>query len=173
MEKIKISHTPKFMNIVMGVLMFIALGIALSVKAGAKMDKGETIIALIITLLFLVMLGLVIGHKTTVIFGEGSIIRCRWLFAYWKIDLEDTETVTYTLRSHMTRGGGRAYHFEMMFYPNAKDAANRKVLREFLNADIAEDCIRQKYDGVNLMRLYGYIEENYPDKARGFIKMPE
>lgn len=165
MKKIKIKHIPKCVDIAMVVLCVMVCAISLSLKGIKKPDIGEMWIMLTFFGLFIAGIILAATVKTVVQFGEGSIIRCRWLFLFWKIDLESVTAVSYTLRSHMTRGGGRCYSVHMMFYTGREQC---RVLKEHLHYKIAEECIRHRFDRVQLMQLYRYIEETAPEKAVGF-----
>ena len=165
MDKIKIKHTPKFIYIIMIILAVMGIGVNYYFKIAEKTEKSDMIYGLIICILFFVVLFSVIFVKTTIKFGEGSIIKCKWLFLFWKIDLNKVNAVTYTLKSNLTRGGGTNYTLHMFFYV---DAENLKVLKEQLEPHIAEECIRRRFNQVELMKLYRYIENNYPDVAKGY-----
>ena len=165
MEIIKIKHIPACVEIgliVYGIFVFL---ISTAIKQKAVQDNGDLIIGIICILLFFVFLILAGTVRTTVKFGEGSIIKCQWLFLFWKIDLDKFNAVTYKLVSNRTRGGGTYYSLQMMFYV---DADHFKCLSEGLEQHIAEACIRRNFDRTELIKLYRYIEQNYPDKAKGF-----
>lgn len=164
MDMIKIKHIPKCVYVIMGILGVMGIGADFSLNMVEKSEMSDMIYVLIITLLFFALLFLACFKKTTVKFGEGSIIKCKWLFLFWKIDLNNINAVTYTLKSTRTRGGGTSYSLQMMFYV---DAENFKVLKEPLDQHIAEECIRGRFNQPKLMKLYQYIENNYSDIAKG------
>lgn len=164
MKKISIRHIPKCVDIAMVVLGIMIVATSFSLKGTEKPKLSDAIYLIGISALFFAGIILAVTVRTTVKFGEGSIIRCRWLFLFWKIDLDQVVSVSYTLRSYMTRGGGRSYCFDLFFYTASE---KYKRLTEHLNYQVAEDCIRRKYDNVQLIQLYRYIEEIAPDKAIG------
>ena len=165
MEKIKIGHTPKCIFITMIILMVMGLGVNYSIKTSEGHTKSDMIYGLIIYLLFFAVFITMGFVKTRVKFGNGSIVKCQWFFLFWKIDLNKVNAVTYTLKSNRTRGGGTHYTLHMIFYV---DANNFKVLKEEPKPHIAEECIRHRFNQVELMKLYRYIEKNYPDLAKGY-----
>ena len=165
MEIIKIKHLPKIIFITMFIVLFMAYGATLTLKTESHPERSDLIYALILIVLFFVLLILGGIAKTTVRFGEGSIIKCQWLFLFWRIDLDKYNTVTYKLVSNRTRGGGTHYSLQMMFYV---DAEHFKCLTESLEQDIAEACIQRNFNRTELIKLYRYIEQNYPDKAKGY-----
>ena len=165
MEKIRIKHIPRCIFIVMIILSVLGIGMNGTLKMTGKYEKYDMIYGLIICGLFLTVLFLILLVKATVKFGEGSIVKCRWFFLSWSIDLDNINAVTYTLKSHRTRGGGTRYSLHMLFYV---DADHFKVLKEPLDQHIAEECIRHRFDQTELMKLYRYIETTYPDKAKGY-----
>ncbi|MBP0971016.1 MAG: hypothetical protein J5753_03145, partial [Oscillospiraceae bacterium] len=142
-----------------------AYGASLTLKTEFHPERSDLIYGLILTVLFLALLFFAGLAKTTVRFGEGSIIKCQWLFLFWRINLDKYNAVTYKLVSNRTRGGGTYYSLQLMFYV---DAEHFKCLSEGLEQHIAEDCIRRNFDRTKLIKLYRYIEQNYPDKARGY-----
>ena len=165
METIRIRHIPKCVDIAMVVLLAAAFGIHLE-----WLISGQISAAIAETAFFAVFLTggiLALSVKTKMQYGDGSEIRCRWLFLRWKIDLEKLETVTYTVSSYRTRGGGTSYIFLLRFYEDCKHPEKARRLKEHLEQSVAEDCIRGKYDRVQLMKLYRFIAEKYPEKARG------
>lgn len=165
MDVIKIKHIPKCIYVTLAILGFMAVGANFSLKIAEKPEESDQIYGLITGLLFLAFLVLAGSVKTTVKFGDSSIIKCKWLCLFWKIDLNNISAVTYTLKSNQTRGGGTSYSFQMMFYV---DADNCKVLKEPLKPNIAEECIRRRFNQVKLMKLYQYIENNYSEIAKGY-----
>ena len=165
MDKIKIKHIPKCIYIIFGILTVMAIGVNFSLKMTEKHEKSDLIYGLVICLLFLTLLILMGFVKTTIKFGNGSIVKCQWLFLFWRIDLNNINAVTYTLKSNRTRGGGTNYSLHMFFYV---DADNFKVLKEQLMPHIAEECIRRRFNQVELIKLYRYIEKHYPDIAKGY-----
>ena len=165
MNVIKIKHIPKCVYVIMGILAVMCIGANFSVKMADEDEKSSLIYALVIGLLYIALFFLICFEKTTVKFGEGSIIKCRWLFLFWKIDLNNISAVTYTLKSVRARYGGTKYSFHMIFYV---DKDNFKVLKEPLEQCIAEECIRRRFDMVKLMKLYQYIKNNCSDIAKGY-----
>lgn len=164
MEKIRIRHIPRCIYIILGILSVMVIGMDLSLKKADNYEKSDLIFVLIVCFLFFAVLIMIGFVKTKVRFGEGSTVKCQWLFLFWKIDLNNINGVTYTLKSNRTRGGGTSYSLHMFFYV---DADNFKVLTEPLKQHIAEECIRHRFNQAELMKLYRYIEQNYPDIAKG------
>ena len=164
----KIRQVPHCADIAMVILMIMTFGVTLSLKGMGRTDKTDAIIGTAICILFFIGVICCCVCKTKVTFGEGSIIRCRWLFLSWKIDIQDYYAVTYTLGSKRSRGGGMIYIFYLMLYRGNETAYKVTDLRDRLAPPIAEQCIRRNYDYVQLMKLYRYIEEHYPAKAKGY-----
>lgn len=165
MKKIAIKHIPKCVDVAMVILVVMVFGASLTLRGEEKPTMSQVFYVIAVAVLFFAGVILAATVRTTVKFGEGSVIRCRWLFLFWKIDLEEVGSVTYTLQSYRSRGGGRSYCFKMFFY-TAPDRC--RVLKEHLNYQVAEDCIRRKYDDVQLMKLYQYIGEIMPGKGIGY-----
>ena len=165
MDKIKIKHLPKGVFIAIIIVSIMGYGAIQTLKTESHPERSDIIYVLILIVLFFALLIFGGFAKTTVRFGEGSIIKCQWLFLFWKIDLDKFNAVTYKLVSNRTRGGGTYYSLQMMFYV---DAEHFKCLSEGLEQHIAEACIRRNFDRTELIKLYRYIEQNYPDKAKGF-----
>ena len=159
MNKIKIKFMPTYAKAAMVALslMMIALNRESEHTAAAK------IMLAVVMLLFVAGLISMFCSRTVVEFGEGSVIKCRWLFVRWNIDLDKVDSVMYKLQSHNGKGGV-SYSFDLLFYANTKQA---KKLAETLDHRTAEHCIQQRYEEVELMELYRYIENNYYDKAKG------
>ena len=165
MNKIKIKHLPKGVLITIIIVSIMAYGAVQTLNTESHPERSDVIYGLILTVLFFALLIFAGFAKTTVRFGEGSIIKCQWLFLFWRINLDKYNAVTYKLVSNRTRGGGTYYSLQLMFYV---DAEHFKCLSEGLEQHIAEDCIRRNFDRTKLIKLYRYIEQNYPDKARGY-----
>lgn len=165
MDKIKIKHLPKGVLITIIIVSIMAYGASLTLKTESHPERSDLIYGLILTVLLFALLIFAGLAKTTVRFGKGGIIKCQWLFMFWKIDLDKYNAVTYKLVSNRTRGGGTHYSLHMMFYD---DAEHFKCLKESLEQHIAEACIRRNFDRTELIKLYRYIEQNYPDKAKGY-----
>ncbi|HBI84701.1 MAG TPA: hypothetical protein DDX71_00215 [Ruminococcus sp.] len=165
METIRIRHIPKCVDIAMVVLLAAGFGVHLEAITSGQISAVIAEAAVFAVFITGVILALTV--KTKIQFGENSGIQCRWLFLRWKIDLEKLQTVTYTVSSYRTRGGGTSYIFLLRFYEDCKHPEKAGRLKEHLEQRVAEDCIREKYDRVQLMKLYRYIEEQYPEKAKG------
>ena len=166
--RIKIKQVPHCVDIAMCVLMIISLGVSFTLKTQTHTSVPEIIAALVIFGAFFIGIICCSVVKTMLTFGEGSIIKCQWLFLFWKLDIQDFYAVTYKLGSCRTRGGGTCYIFHLLFYRGNTASYKTKDLRERLAPPIAEQCIRRCFDNVQLMKLYRYIEENYPEKAKGY-----
>ena len=107
--------------------------------------------------------------KTVVCFGKGSIIRCRWLCFRWYIDLEKTKYVVYTIEPHRVRGG--TFHtLNVEFAFDGEYGEDRKYLKVKLDSEQIAECMHGGMDKLPIMYLYRYIEEKYPEKAKGFEK---
>lgn len=167
-SSLKIRQVPHCADIAMVILLIMTFGVTLSLKGRGAKDKTDVIIGTAIGALFFIGVICCCVCKTKVTFGEGSIIRCRWLFLFWKIDIQDYYAVTYTLGSHKTRGGGVSYSFYLLFYRGSTGSYKITDLKDRLDTSVAEQCIRRQFDSAELMKLYRYIAENYPDKAKGF-----
>ena len=165
MNKIKIKHLPKGVLITIIIVSIMAYGAVQTLNTESHPERSDVIYGLILIVLFFALLIFAGFVKTTVRFGEGSIIKCQWLFLFWRINLDKYNAVTYKLVSNRTRGGGTYYSLQLMFYV---DAEHFKCLSEGLEQHIAEDCIRRNFDRTKLIKLYRYIEQNYPDKAKGY-----
>lgn len=165
MDKIKIKHIPHCVDAAMVFITILTVCATISLKTLEKPELSDITFSFAVFALFFLGIILCCIVKTTVTFGEGSTVKCRWLFLSRKIDLEHIVSVTYTLDSKMSRGGGRLYFFHLIFYT---DKDKFITLKDRLDYLVAEDCIRKKYDNVQLMKLYRYIQTNCPEKAKGY-----
>lgn len=165
MKKIYIKHLPRIYEITLIVTGAIMMLVCLE-DSYAGTEK-TTIIFLVFTFLFFIIAAVGADAKTTAEFGEGSVIKCRWLFVKWNIDIEKIRGAAYSLQRQNSRLGVR-YIFELRFYSEGKIKPD--IITEKLLPDEAEYCIKGNYDKVQLMQVYRYIEEYYPDKAIGYEK---
>ena len=161
MNKIKIKFMPTYAKIALVALSLMM--IAFNSENERNTTSASKMVLAVVMLLFIAGLIAMFVSRTVVEFGEGSIIKCRWMFFRWNIDLDKVDSVMYKLQSHRTKGGV-SYSFDLLFYANTKQA---KKLAETLDHRTAEHCIQQRYEEVELMELYRYIENNYYDKAKG------
>ena len=161
MNKIKIKFMPTYAKIALVALSLMM--IAFNSENERNTTSASKMVLAVVMLLFIAGLISMFVSRTVVEFGEGSIIKCRWMFFRWNIDLDKVDSVMYKLQSHNGKGGV-SYSFDLLFYANTKQA---KKLAETLDYRTAEHCIQQRYEEVELMKLYRYIENNYYDKAKG------
>lgn len=167
MNRIKIKYLPSCVIVFLGVL--VVLICILNDFPDYVTDSVPSVIGPIIGITFLVSLIMVIVVKTKVTFGEDSIIECKWLFLKWKIDIEKYHSVMYTLKSNSAHRKGSEYSFEIIFYGDKEKPFSEKRLKTLLDRKTAESCKQRRYDEVELMQLYRYIEKNYPGKAKGYV----
>lgn len=167
MNQIRIRSVPKWAEITAFVLMAIALGMQFTVNLREQPEKPETIAALIVMAAAIIFLFLRLFVPTVVTFGEGGSIRCRWLCVPQTIDMEKISSVTFSLSRQTTFGGAFGYTFCLTFYKDGQNSSQAAKLEEHLDGKTAEQCMQQRFDAVQLMQLYRYIEEQYPEKAKG------
>lgn len=159
MKKVNIKHIPEKLKKVMTAMAVAVLILGLA--------ASTTVIFYVLAFLLLIIVVIIFNVKTTVEFGEGSVIKCKWLFVNWNIDIEKIGGAAYSLKRHR-RKAGASYFFELRFYREGKNAPEK--LNETLSIFDANNCIQGNYDKVQLMQVYRYIEEYYPYKARGYEK---
>ena len=167
MNRIKIKYIPSSVAVFLGILAVLIC--ILSDFSDYIKDSVPLAIKLIIGITFIVLLIMVIVVNTKVTFGEGSIIECKWQFLKWKIDIEKYHSVMYTLKYNSIHRKGHEYSFEIIFYGDKEKPFSEKRLKTLLDHNTAERCIQHRYDDAELMQVYRYIENNYPEKAKGYI----
>lgn len=166
MNKIKIKFMPTYAKVALVALSLIM--IALDAEIEHDPTAAAKIMLAVVMLLFAAGLISLFFSRTVVEFGEGSVIKCRWLFVRWNIDLDKVDSVMYKLQSHKGKGGV-SYSFDLLFYGCYANPKRAKKLAETLDYRTAEHCIQHRYEEVELMELYRYIENNYYDKAKGVL----
>lgn len=105
--------------------------------------------------------------ETVVVYGRKNVIRCRWLFIIWEIDISRMKYFIYTIEPHHVRGG-TAYTFNVEFAFGGKYGESRKCLRTRIDADELSECMQGSVENMRLMPLYRFVEECYPEKAMGY-----
>ena len=105
---------------------------------------------------------------TTVEFGSGSVINCKYLFYKWKINLDNIENFSYSIGSHLA--GSNSYSFDVRFHYNENGVEDCYKL----NTKIGREDIRRCMDGesskLEIMQIYRYAERLYPEKAKGYVQ---
>lgn len=161
MRKLKVTYMPP-MATVAALVLWICIGY---IGAHFWGEFGLYIGILVGLAVFLVICSL----GTTVQFGKGSIINCKYLFYEWKIDLEKVETFSYSIESHLTKGGHK-YSFDVRFNYNENGVEDCYKL----NTKIGREDIRRCMDGesskLEIMQIYRYAERLYPEKAKGYVE---
>lgn len=102
--------------------------------------------------------------ETEVSFGEGSIIKCEWLFYKWEIDMEQVKSVYYTISSHADRY--KKWHTIDIVFEFGDESI--KALKDEIESEDMGKFVTGKAEEVELMKLYEYISSAYPEKAAGF-----
>jgi hypothetical protein len=102
--------------------------------------------------------------ETEVSFGEGSIIKCEWLFYKWEIDMEQVKSVYYTISSHADRY--KKWHTIDIVFEFVDESI--KALKDEIESEDMGKFVTGKAKEVELMKLYEYISSAYPEKAVGF-----
>ena len=160
MKKLKVSYTPP-LAIIISVLIWAAV-----VCAVVYFTDG-------IWLPIGILLGLAAyvafsNMGTTVEFGSGSVINCKYLFYKWNINLENIENFSYSIGSHLA--GPHSYSFDVCFHYNENGVKDYYKL----NTKIGREDIRRCMDGesskLEIMQIYRYVERLYPEKAKGFVQ---
>lgn len=160
MKKLKVSYTPP-LAIIISVLIWAAV-----VCAVVYFTDG-------IWLPIGILLGLAAyvafsNMGTTVEFGSGSVINCKYLFYKWNINLENIENFSYSIGSHLA--GPHSYSFDVCFHYNENGVKDYYKL----NTKIGREDIRRCMDGesskLEIMQIYRYAERLYPEKAKGFVQ---
>ena len=170
MKKISIKYLPHSMEIVtflvlveMGVVLFILLRYIENVSSAGAVISGIVLFA------SAALVEWIACNETAVEYGEGSIIKCRWAFIEWEIDLEKVRTVVYTVEPYYSRVG-TVHTLNVEFAYAEKYGEERTCLKTNLDANQIGGFMQGKRDNVPLMQLYRYVEERYPEKAKGFEK---
>ncbi|WP_024861345.1 hypothetical protein [Ruminococcus flavefaciens] len=105
---------------------------------------------------------------TTVQFGKGNVIDCKYFFYKWKIDLEKIDTFSYSIESHLTRGGHYSFDVKFSYSENGIEDCYK------LNTSIGREDIRRCMDGeshkLEILQVYRYAERLYPEKAKGYVE---
>ena len=164
MNKIKIKFMPTYAKIALVALSLMM--IVFNSENERNTTSASKMVLAVVMLLFIAGLIAMFVSRTVVEFGEGSIIKCRWMFFRWNIDLDKVDSVMYKLQSHRTKGGV-SYSFDLLFYGCYANPKKAKKIGETLDYRTAEHCIQNRYEEVEIMKLYRYIENNYYDKAKG------
>jgi len=161
MEKLKVKYTPPVV-IAAAVIIFAA-----AVFTGSSIVEGTgayigSIVGFIIGLRVLL-------SETTVEFGEGNIIRCRCLFYSWKIDLDKTERISYSVDKHIM-GGSTRYSLNLRFYKEASSINDNYVLRKMIDHSDITKLMSGDMSRIDLMRIYKYVQSVCPEKAKGYVQ---
>ncbi len=110
--------------------------------------------------------------ETEVVYGEGSKISCKWLFYNWAIDMESVSSVNYTVTTHRARMGAW-YTLDLIFRYKNNDNKGKKLLQTKIKEGDIVKGLENNAQEIPLMGLYKYIEEEYPEKAKGYEKHDE
>ena len=174
MKKMNIKHTPLGVQIAMVFTVVVGMiaGAVIVVSLGLKdyeQDVATMAFGLGYGTIMVIVLYAVSSINTVVEYGEGDIIKCRWAFLKWEIDLSKAVYVIYTIESHYSRGGPR-YTFNVEFIFSGEYGEERKCLKVYIDNEMMGRIMQGEKDDIPLMQLYRYAEERYPDKAAGFEK---
>ena len=165
MKKIYIEYMPAGYKIAVAAV-FAVYCIMQIMTAYATTETGNTITAVLLILLAVMMLTGLLAN-TAIEFGEGSVIKCSWLFIRKNIDIEKMRGASYSLKWRKEKVGGN-YYIELMLYGDDKPEPYK--INDRLSPDDAESCIKGDYDKTQLMEVYRYIEQYDSRKAFGFEK---
>lgn len=165
MKKIRIRSIPGIVKIILIVWVIAISWIAW--EASYNPTKGVAIAGGVLLAIGIITAILARAVKTTAEFGEGSIIKFRWLLFSRKTDIEQIRGAAYSLKRYKGRGGV-SYRFELRFYNEGRQKPDK--IEEILSTDDAESCVRGNYSKAQLMQVYRYIEQYDSRKAFGLEK---
>ena len=106
---------------------------------------------------------------TIVEFGKGTVIRCRYVFYMWKIDLEKIDRFSYSIDEYATRGGQRNT-FTLRFYYSINGCEDDYVLRKMIDKSDIKRLMSGDAAKLELMEIYRYAESVFPEKAKGYVE---
>ena len=159
MKKVKVTYTPSIVYIISAMIWATVMLVIATLLNEIFIYIGA--LAGLAALLYIYYQG------TVVEFGEGKIIRCRSLFYKWKIDLERIDTFSYTVRKYTARGGVR-HMMVIMFYHSMRGINDCYKLTSFIGENDMKKLMRNEADKLDIIQIYKYAENLYPDKAKGY-----
>lgn len=161
MKKLKVTYTPPF-AIKISVLILVVI-ICAEVHF-----FGE--VGLYIGILIGLAAYCIMCKKGTIVeFGNGSIIKCRYFFYKWDIDLEKIDRFSYSIESHLARGGPR-YTFDIKFYYSENDVEDYYKLNTSIGREEILKCMEGGVHKLNILQIYRYAENLCPEKAGGYVE---
>lgn len=163
MKKIEVNHTPDFMHGFAIAVSF--LWILMTIVFAYTFEYAITLMLSIGLFLTVIALAFFIDCKKTIVEYDTQTIRWKWLWLTYTVNLNDMESVHYTITSERTRYGYNR-HFEIVF--KVKDDELR--LNDRLETEDIENSINGTPDNIKLMQLYKFIESICPTNSKGFIK---
>lgn len=162
MNKIQVSHTPDFMKEVTIAFAFLWVIFIFSV---CSLVPDFAIFLSLGFLLLIIGISCYIDSKKTTVEYNTEKIHWKWLWFDYTVNFEDMKSFYYTIVSERTRGG-YIRRFELIFW--LKDSELK--LNDELKTEDIESAINGITDDIELLQLYKFIENIYPEKAEGFTK---
>ncbi len=163
MKKFEVSHAPYFIKPIT-----IALVLFWIVVAIVLINTLEEIQALALLLLILLAVWLIIAVMTcvwTTIEYDSEKISWKWLWLRYTVNFNEMDSVYYTVVSEFTRVG---YNSRLEIVFKVKDMELK--LNDRIETEDIENCINGRSSDVRLMALYKFIENIFPEKAKGFVR---
>ncbi|SHM89362.1 hypothetical protein [Ruminococcus flavefaciens] len=161
MKKMRINDAPVLIQVISLGLFFIIPVVCMR-KWG---DAGE-LIGFIVGGAIMIWL---LTRGTIVEFGKGTVIRCRYAFYMWKIDLKKIDRFSYSIDELIARGGPRSV-FTLRFYYKVDDYDEKYVFRKIIDKNDIINFMSGNMEQIELMEIYRYAESVYPEKAEGYVE---
>lgn len=164
MKKIEVNHTP---DCVKGIAIALTFLWVISIFLICSLTTKEIAMFLSLTILLIIIgVSWYIDCKETIVEYNAEKVNWKWLWIDYTANFSDIDYVHYTIIHERTRYGYNR-RFEIVF-----SLKNSKGLRlnDRLQSEDIDNCINGNPDNIELMQLYKFIENLYPEKCSGFIK---
>lgn len=122
-------------------------------------------LTLIVPIFLIAVIIYCMGKKTIVEYNVKKI-QWKWLRFTRTVKFNEMQYVYYTIIDKSSRYG-HIYRLEIVFTMNNNE---KLKLADSLAKEDIDNCINGNSDNIELMQLYKFIENIYPEKCSGFVK---
>ena len=118
----------------------------------------------------LLIAAMILKDRTIEVEYDKHTVRWKWLWKEYKIELSEIEKFVLRVREYNMKGAV-IRRLELRFYPpESDDLWDEPNLNDRIDSDSIIQMAEGKADDLPLMQLYNFLADEYPEKAKGFVK---